>query len=272
MSNFLQRTFTGGLFGVLVYGSLFAGSFAFFVFYVALLILSLLEFYKLTGNKGVHVQKYFAVFASVVMFIILFGYSSGYFPLRWMSLMIVFPVAMMIFELYRKKEKPFDNLVWTFYGIVYIALPLSLLNLLVFPGESAAYRYSPGIVAGVFILIMVSDTVAYLIGVPLGRTRLFERVSPNKSWEGTVGGTLVVLAAAWFMTRLFPVLGINEWLGIAVIVAVFGVYGDLVESQFKRELGIKDSGSLLPGHGGVLDRIDAWFFVIPAVWVFLNFI
>ena len=271
MSNFLQRTFTGGLFGVLVYGSLFAGRFAFLVFYVVLLILSLLEFYKLTGNKGVHVQKYFAVFASVVLFILLFGYSTGYFPLRWISVMVIFPVAMMIIELYRKKEKTFDNLVWTFYGIIYVALPLSLLNLLVFPGEIADYRYNPGIVAGVFILIMINDTVAYLIGVPIGRTRLFESVSPKKSWEGTAGGALAVFGAAWFMTKLFPMAGIKEWLGIAVIVAVFGVFGDLVESQFKRELGIKDSGSLLPGHGGLLDRIDAWLFVIPAVWVFFNY-
>ncbi len=273
MSNFLQRTFTGGLFGILVYGSLFAGKYSFLVFYVALLIISLLEFYKLTGNMGVHVQKYFAVFTSVSLFVLLFGFSNGYFPLRWISVMVIFPVAMMIIELYRKKGKSFDNLAWTFYGIIYIAFPLSLLNLLVFfPGEVADYLYNPGIVAGVFILVMINDTVAYLIGTPFGRTRLFKRVSPNKSWEGTVGGALVVLPAAFLIQGLFPVAGIKEWLGIALIVSVFGVFGDLVESQFKRELDIKDSGSILPGHGGVLDRIDAWFFVIPAVWVFLNFI
>jgi phosphatidate cytidylyltransferase len=109
-----------------------------------------------------------------------------------------------------------------------------------------------------------------LLGFLLAGTRLFKRISPKKSWEGAVGGAIVVLQYQ-VLCHGCSLAGIKEWLGIAVIVSVFGVYGDLVESQFKRGLGIKDSGNLLPGHGGVLDRIDAWFFVIPAVWVFLNF-
>lgn len=260
------------MFGILVFGSLFAGSLGFFVFYLFLLVLSLLEFYRLAGKKNNDIQKYPGLIAAVVLFILFFGYSAGYITERWLAAMVIFPVAMMIGELYRKKERPFNNLAWTFCGIIYVGLPLSLLNFLVFPGEVASYHYYPGIPAGVFMMIMINDTVAYLVGVPLGRKRLFERVSPKKSWEGTIAGALVVVLAALFMNRLFPLINSFQWFVVALIVTVTGVYGDLVESLFKRELGIKDSGSLLPGHGGILDRIDAWFFVIPLVWFFFSLI
>lgn len=272
MSDFLKRTITGGLFGVLIFGSLFAGSITFLLFYLVLMILALIEFCHLMNNKGIHIQQFTSVIVSALFFLLFFGLASGLIIMKWMSVIVLIPAVVMISELYRKKGRPFDNLVWTFYAITYIALPLSLLNFLVFPGEIAAYRYTPGIVAGMFLLIMINDTVAYLVGVPLGRNRLFERVSPKKSWEGTIGGALAVLAAAFLMKAMFPVLDLKDWMGISVIVAILGVYGDLVESLFKRGIGVKDSGNLLPGHGGVLDRIDAWIFVIPAVWVYLNLI
>jgi phosphatidate cytidylyltransferase len=269
--NLLQRAITGGLFGAMVFGTVFAGRIPFLIFYLTLLILALLEFYKLAENQGLQVQKYPALIASAGFFILLYGYSSSQIPLGWLSVMVLFPAVSMITELYRKKKNPFNNLVWTFYGIIYVTVPFCLLNLLVFPGTHGSL-YTPQILAGVFILIMVNDTAAYLVGVPLGRHRLFERVSPKKTWEGTIGGGITVLAAAFFMNRLFPMLGNTTWLIIAVLVSVFGVYGDLVESLFKRGLGVKDSGKMLPGHGGILDRVDSWFFVIPAVWVYLSFI
>lgn len=185
---------------------------------------------------------------------------------------MLFPPFIMIRELYRKDERAFDNLAATFYGILYIAIPISILNLIVFFGDTVNIRYEPQIVIGIFILIMINDTVAFLAGVTFGRKRLFESVSPKKSWEGTVAGGVVVMASSFFMSRIFPLLDTNNWLVVGVIVLVFGVYGDLVESLFKRRLGIKDSGKLLPGHGGILDRVDSWFFVIPVVWVYFNFI
>jgi phosphatidate cytidylyltransferase len=271
LKNLFQRSVTGALFVILVYGTLFAGSITFLVFFLALSILSLLEFYSHKEKEGFRVQKVTAIFASIILFVLLHGYSSGNIPLRWLSLLTLFPPVMMIRELYRQNEKCFDNLAVTFLGIIYIAVPFSLLNFLVFP-DVAHHTYTPDLLAGVFILIMVNDTAAYLIGVPLGRHRLFKSVSPKKSWEGTIGGGVVVIFAAFFMNLIFPLLGRAEWLGTGVIVAVFGVYGDLVESLFKRRLGIKDTGKILPGHGGILDRVDAWLFVIPVIWVYSNFI
>jgi phosphatidate cytidylyltransferase len=253
----------------MVYGTLFAGSIAFFLFYLALLILTMLEFYRHKKNEGFRVQKITALAASILLFFLLHGYASGSIPARWLSLLMIFPPLMMIRELYRKNDRAFDNLATTFYGIIYIAVPFSLLNLLVFPVESL---YTPELLAGIFILIMLNDTAAFLVGVPLGRHRLFERISPKKSWEGTIGGGVAVIIAAFFINGIFPILVRTEWIIVAFIVVIFGVYGDLVESLLKRRLGIKDSGSLLPGHGGILDRVDAWLFVIPVVWVYLNFI
>ena len=256
----------------MVFGALLWSSISFFVFYLVLLVLALLEFYRHKENEGIRIQKYAALCASIILFSLLFGYASGNISPKWLSLLLLFPPFMMIRELYRKDERSFDNLAATFYGIIYTVVPISLLNLIVFPGDISGSPYNPGIVIGIFILIMINDTVAYLVGVPFGNNRLFKSVSPKKSWEGTLGGGAAVIAAALFMTRLFPLLDRTNWLVVGVIVIVFGVYGDLVESLFKRRLGIKDSGKLLPGHGGVLDRIDAWLFVIPASWVYFNFI
>lgn len=257
---------------IMVFGALLGGSISFLVFYLILLVLALVEFYKHKENDGLRVQKYAAFFTSILLFSLLFGYASGMISLKWLSLLMLSPPFMMIRELYRKEERAFENLAATFYGIIYIAVPICLLNLIVFHGDIGDIRYDPGIAIGIFIFIMINDTVAFLVGVPFGRNKLFESVSPKKSWEGTVGGGLAVMAVAFFMTGLFPLLDRTNWLVVAVIVVVFGVYGDLVESLFKRRLGIKDSGKLLPGHGGILDRVDSWFFVIPIAWIYLNFI
>lgn len=270
MKNIVQRTITGGLFGILVFGSLFAGSIWFFSFYLILLVLALFEFFRLLEETGIAAQKYTAIIVSVLLFTLFFGYSSGFASPELLFLILLIPPLIMIFGLYRQDGGSFGSILWTFLGIIYVALPLSLLSLLVFPFWKSGYLYEPGVAAGVFIMIMLNDTVAYLVGVPLGRHRLFERVSPKKSWEGTIGGGIAVLAGSLFMSDLFPVLERINWIALAAIVVVFGTYGDLVESLLKRVAGIKDSGTLLPGHGGILDRVDAWFFVVPAVLVYLS--
>lgn len=271
MKNLFQRTVTGGLFGIMVYGSLFAGRVTFLIFYLALMIFTLLEFYTHKGNTGLKVQKYSALAISVMLFLFTYGYVTGNLSPKWFSLFLLCPPLMMIRQLYRRDGNSFGGLAAAFYGFIYIAVPFSLLNFLVFPGHMQE-GYYPGLLAGILILIMLNDTAGFLVGVPLGRNRLFESISPKKSWEGTLGGVVCVIIAGLFMNYLFPVLSRADWLVVSAITVTFGIYGDLVESQLKRNLGIKDSGKLLPGHGGILDRVDAWLFVIPAVWVYINFI
>jgi phosphatidate cytidylyltransferase len=155
---------------------------------------------------------------------------------------------------------------------MYIALPFSLINVLAFTSTpDGRVMFNTILPLSVFIFLWTNDTGAYCVGSLLGRHKLFPRISPGKSWEGSVGGALFVLAAAWAISYFLDgaILTTIQWLGLGLVVAVFGTWGDLVESLFKRTLGIKDSGNILPGHGGMLDRFDSSLIAIPAAVVYL---
>ena len=142
------------------------------------------------------------------------------------------------------------------------------MNLLAFPGWNG-HAYTHRIVLGILILVWINDTGAYLVGMTIGRHRLLERVSPKKSWEGAIGGAMLTLLCAWWLKPLMGILSRTDWVVIALIVSVFGIFGDLTESLFKRSAGLKDSGTIIPGHGGILDRIDSVLFVMPLSLVYL---
>ena len=120
-----------------------------------------------------------------------------------------------------------------------------------------------------YVFIWINDTGAYLSGVTLGKHKLFPRISPKKSWEGSIGGALATTASAFAIAHLFPFMSVAQWIGMALVVVVFGTFGDLTESMMKRHLDIKDSGRILPGHGGILDRLDSMLLAIPAVVIYL---
>ncbi len=156
----------------------------------------------------------------------------------------------------------------TLFGLIYIFVPLAGSCFLVFiPAEG--YTFTHRILLGMLILVWLNDTAAYVTGTVFGRHKLFPRISPKKSWEGLAGGTLLTLLAAFWMDRLMGILITADWLVLAAIVSVFGVFGDLTESMIKRKADVKDSGNLIPGHGGVLDRIDSILFVIPVSLIYL---
>ena len=163
---------------------------------------------------------------------------------------------------------PFTNIAFFFLGIIYVCVPLSLLNVASFiTGE---YNYQ--IPLGIFLILWASDTGAYFAGVNFGKTKLFERVSPKKSWEGSLGGTILALLMTFGVAHFFQSLELYSWLIIAAIIIIAGTYGDLVESMFKRSILIKDSGSTIPGHGGFLDRFDGLLLAVPFIVVYLEFI
>ena len=152
----------------------------------------------------------------------------------------------------------------------FIALPLSLLNILAFQStENSFVEYNPILPLSVFIFIWANDTGAYCVGSIIGKHRLFERISPKKSWEGSIGGGILVIAISLIFAHYFTFISPIKWVGLALTVVIFGTWGDLVESLFKRQLGIKDSGHILPGHGGMLDRFDSAILAIPATVVYL---
>ena len=181
-------------------------------------------------------------------------------------------VYLLIAELYLKQDDPIQDWAYTMLSQMYIALPFSLLNVLAFTANgSGMVAFNTLLPLSVFVFLWVNDTGAYCVGSLLGRHKLFPRISPGKSWEGSIGGAVFVLVAAWAISYFLDdvMLNLYEWLGLGLVVVIFGTWGDLVESLFKRTLGVKDSGSILPGHGGMLDRFDSSLLAIPAAVIYL---
>ena len=154
---------------------------------------------------------------------------------------------------------------------LYVALPFALLNVLAFQNspETSSVTYNPILPLSIFVFIWLSDTGAYCVGSLIGKHRLFERISPKKSWVGSIGGAFFSIASSFVFAHFFPFMSTWQWAGLAVTVVIFGTWGDLTESLMKRQLGIKDSGNILPGHGGMLDRFDSALMAIPAAVVYL---
>lgn len=195
-----------------------------------------------------------------------FAVSMGYISFSYFAVILLFIVAVYIRELYRNHSKPFSNIAMTILPWFYIVLPFDLmLQMSLFNNQ---FNYH--IPLSLFVLIWTNDTFAYLSGMTLGRTKLFERISPKKTWEGTIGGGLFTLVAGWIFSLYFNEIALYHWLVIAIITVIFGTLGDLTESLFKRSINVKDSGNILPGHGGILDRFDSILMATPMVYVYVK--
>jgi phosphatidate cytidylyltransferase len=228
---------------------------------------SLREFYKLAGLDGMVPQKTFGMICGLVIFFLSFFIERGSISYRYYF--IFFPMLSCVYmiKLYKKFErKPFTNIAFTFLGIFYIAVPLALLNIAAF--ENGKYNYE--IIFGCLFILWATDTGAYFAGSLFGKSKLFERISPKKSWEGVIGGALLAMAMTYSISYFFTSLALWQWMSIGVIIIIGGVYGDLVESLLKRSIEIKDSGNSLPGHGGFLDRFDGLFISAPFIVAFLE--
>ena len=184
----------------------------------------------------------------------------------WLLPIAIYLILRTIVQLYRPQQNAVHSFERSFFSLGYVALPVAMLNCIM-------SITAPRLLLGMFLFIWLYDTGAYCFGMMLGRHRLFERISPKKSWEGVIGGVVTCIAGAyathyWF-DEFFQVPELSIWVGMSIVVAVFATFGDLVESLIKRTVGVKDSGSLLPGHGGILDRIDSLLLVAPAVFIYL---
>jgi len=263
LNNLTQRILTAAAGAALVIGAIASSEITFLLLLLLIVVLGLLEFYRLAGGADARPDKVLGLATGILVFLpLVFNqlFHTGY---NGMVLLIVLPYIFFIKELYSGAPHPFTNVAYTVLGLVYVVAPLFMLYLLAFSGTSDAYE--PRIILGYLFLLWASDTGAYFAGRALGRHKLFERHSPKKTWEGSAGGTVLALAVAFVLARYYTVLPLTDWLAMAVIIVVTGTWGDLVESMFKRSIRIKDSGSLLPGHGGVLDRFDGLLVSVPFV-------
>lgn len=284
MSGLLQRGITAVFFVIVMVGGLFAGPYVFVGLFGLITILCLWEYLGMTleaeGQGKDLVRKIIALALGVFPFVFAATYYLFYVPPTvkpdlvlethfnlYKIGLLFFPILFLlfIFELFAASKKPFANVAYTVLGIIYIGIPYALL-------VAIAYRtgtFNTNVILGMLLLTWANDTGAYLVGSQIGKTPLLPRISPKKTWEGSLGGVAVGLLVAYLLSLFFSDLSLMEWMVLAIIVVIFGSIGDLIESMLKRSRGVKDSGTLLPGHGGFLDRFDAFYFLIPFAAAYL---
>ena len=266
-NNLTQRIIAALIGAIIIIGSLVLGMWYYFVVFLFIAVVTQLEFYKLVGLDGMIPLKTFGSICGVILFSTSFLIESGHLEPRYYILMFPLIALVYLIYLYRKQvSKPFRGIAFTFLGIIYVIVPFSLLNVMIFqPGS-----YTFILVLGSLLILWANDTGAYFTGVRFGKRKLFERVSPKKSWEGFVGGIFFSIGMSLVINHYTDVLHAWEWIVIACIIVIGGTYGDLVESLFKRSIEIKDSGRLIPGHGGFLDRFDGLLLSVPFITAFLK--
>ncbi len=272
------RILTAIVFVTVMLGGLYGGLYPFVALFVLITALCLWEFIGMTlvAQNPTNIRHYkiagtiMGVLPVVITGIYKLGIPADPFMFLKKATILSIPLVFLIFirELFAKTKEPFTNLAYLFLGIFYIGLPMSMLVLVGIEGDN----YLPNTVFGILLLTWANDSGAYLIGSKIGKTPLFPRISPNKTWEGSIGGAVTTLVAGFLLSLVFDEQSMVNWLIIAALTAVFGSIGDLIESMLKRSKGVKDSGSFLPGHGGFLDRFDAFIFVVPFVAAFLLYI
>lgn len=268
-SNLTQRIIAALVGVAVLIGGMIWSEWAYFAIFLFIALMSILEFYKLVGLDGMVPLKFWGSVCTITIFVITFLIEKQLLPTKW--LFLIFPVVLGTFfiKLYKKNEKkPFTNIAFTLLGIVYIGVPFSMMHFLVYLEDSYNWR----LLLAVLFITWASDTGAYFAGSRYGKRALFARVSPKKSWEGSIGGTLLAIVFALIFDHYFDFLETWQWLCVAVIIVIAGTYGDLVESLFKRSIAIKDSGTSIPGHGGFLDRFDSLFISLPFVVTFLELV
>lgn len=270
MKKLVTRAITGIVLVMVMLTSILVSEYSFAVLFLLVLATSITEFNNLFKQSEVKPNQVLSYMVSVVLFVLSFLCAKGIIETRYFFAILPLLLAIMAAELYRKKAKPAENIATTIFSIIYIALPVSLINFIVFPDFIEKSVYKPALLIAIFCLIWIYDSGAYLVGVSVGKHRLFERISPKKSWEGAIGGTFFAVLAAYFISDFIPEIKVVHWIALSVVLVVSATFGDLTESMFKRYFGIKDSGNILPGHGGMLDRFDSLFFVVPMVFMYIK--
>lgn len=274
-SNLTQRVVAALIGAPLIIFMVVYSQYTFISLAVVLTILTQYEFYRLLGMQGNTPLKGFGTFCGAFIVLLTFGIETFKLDPEYYYLVIPFLTLPFFIKLYKKEDKkPFENLGYTYLGIIYVALPFALLVEMTFTRG----HFLPLLPLGTLLIIWAFDVAAYFSGRFFGKRKLFERISPKKTWAGFFGGAIFATLVAFFYWKLTQDISskyaetFNEWqwLGIAVIIVVAGTLGDLVESMFKRSIEIKDSGTIIPGHGGFLDRFDSLLLSMPFVVTFIK--
>lgn len=267
MNNFTKRLIFGSLYVALLIFGIGYGGWIYTVLFFLLMHLALYEFNKMQHQKSGFPYIIASLFYALLNNDLL-GYSS--FPAKKMYLvgLLVAVFIGFVFWLFSTKNDDTTSLGKQFLSLAYIALPFALLSRIPYMNQSGSYQSID--VLSVFLLVWVNDSFAYLVGKKFGKHKLMERISPKKTIEGFIGGLIFTFISALILSYIFNQMPLSRWLFYAGIVSVFGVFGDLIESKFKRQAGVKDSSNLIPGHGGWLDRLDSIIFITPFIYIYLR--
>lgn len=276
MNNLLTRTLTGAGIIIFVMGGFWLHPISFVITGLVLMTGTQFEYYSMIRLTGIRPQVVTGLITGITAYVFSSLIAARILEKEFYLILIPMLSVVMVIELYRKNEKPFDSLAHTCFSILYTVIPFSMIPFSAFYREGMGtiisqntILFSPGIIIGFFILLWTNDTAAYLVGITIGKRRLWERISPKKSWEGFLGGLVVTAGMGYLISGWLGVVGKADWVIIAMIVSVAGTYGDLVESMLKRSLGVKDSGNIMPGHGGFLDRFDSLVLSFPLVYLYI---
>lgn len=259
------RAITGFFFIIIMVGAMLLGARVFLGFFTVLTAWCLYEFYGIVSSDERKPNQFLGILTTFVLFITTALFSLGLLEAKFILLTIPFLLGIYIQALFQKRGFPFNDIGFTLLGILYVGFPFYCFTRLGFIDA----EFNHFIPLGFMILLWTSDTGAYLAGRSLGKHKLFERISPKKTWEGFLGGIILAVLVSVFLAQYFGTIPQWQWILVAVIIAVFGTLGDLVESMLKRSLNVKDSGHILPGHGGFLDRFDGLLIAAPLVYLLL---
>ena len=270
----LQRGITGLIFSLVMLGGVYGGRYTFVGLFALITAGCLWEYLSLVldrGKKRDSLRKALGVITGLTPFagnsLVHLGFVNNEAVFISASALIFFPFLFLLFiyEMYAESPKPFGNIGYAILGTVYIGIPFALLEFIAFDDK----EFLAGTVMGLLIMTWMNDSAAFMVGSRFGKHPLFPRLSPKKTWEGFLGGVFFTLVTGLVLGTLDTDLTMENWLVLALIVGIFGTFGDLVESMLKRSFKAKDSGGFLPGHGGLLDRFDGFIFLIPFAAVYL---
>lgn len=275
MSSFTQRAITAVGFLVVMITGIYISSYSLFALFGLISFLGVWEYqtlvalYPFNQHTALLRDKWILSVMGLLVYALIGLVSMHLLPL-W-ALLFILPLVFLLFikELFdAKSPNPFVRVSLNITGLLYLVVPLALINTIANENNT----FEPNRIMGMLLLIWANDTGAYVLGSKIGKTPFFKRISPKKTWEGTISGMITTLILAAILGFVFKELSVVQWYGVAVCVIIFSTLGDLVESMLKRNLGIKDSGTILPGHGGILDRFDALLLVVPyiALWILMT--
>lgn len=276
MSTLGRRMLTGIIFVTVMTAGIYVSAYTFIILFGLIAGLCLWEFLGLAldvqGRKGLF-RRIMGTAIGLAPFIIIAGLclnaaETPYIYAKGFSILFVAFFAMMLFELFAKSENPFRNIAYSALGLIYIGAPFAMMVLVSFQSGS----YLPNIMMSLLLLSWANDSGAYGVGSRFGKTPLAPHISPKKTWEGAIGGVVITIITALICSQYITEFSLVDWLVLSLIIVTLGSLGDLTESMFKRNMQVKDSGKLLPGHGGLLDRFDGLIFIMPFVSAYIYWI